>query len=92
VLLRSVARVNPEWDLDVAERSPKRPEGTKGGRKKCLASNLGCGTLWTRLMLLYRLWNDEESGREVTLAAFFYVRPKTAKLCEGLGKAPDSSI
>jgi hypothetical protein len=43
-------------------------------------------------MLLYRLWNDEESGREVTLAAFFYVRPKTAKLCEGLGKAPDSSI
>jgi hypothetical protein len=34
----------------------------------------------------------EESGREVTLAAFFYVRPKTARLCEGLGKAPDSSI
>jgi hypothetical protein len=23
----------------------------------------------------------EESGREVTLAAFFYVRPKTARLC-----------
>lgn len=27
-------------------------------------------------MLLYRLWNNEESGREVTLAAFFYVRTR----------------
>ena len=29
----------------------------------------------------------EESGREVTLAAFFYVRSKTARLCEGLGNS-----
>ena len=60
--------------------------------KKGLALTGICGTVLSRLMLLYRLWNVEESGRKVTLAAFFCVRPKTAKLCEGLGKAPDSSI
>jgi hypothetical protein len=52
-----------------------------GTAKKGLAPTTICGTILSRLMLLYRLWNVEESGRKVTLAAFFCVRPKTAKLC-----------
>jgi hypothetical protein len=60
--------------------------------KKGLAPTRICGTILSRLMLLYRLWNVEESGRKVTLATFFCVRLKTARLCEGLGKAPNSSI
>jgi hypothetical protein len=69
-----------------------RAAGNQLDQKRGLARTIFCGTILSRLMLLYRLWNVEESGRKVTLAAFFCVRPKTARLCEGLGKAPNSSI
>jgi len=55
--------------------------GYREAAKRGLARVRICGTILSRLMLLYRLWNVEESGRKVTLAAFFCVRPKTAKLC-----------
>jgi hypothetical protein len=58
-----------------------------GRAKKALGSD---APLWYSLIAFDALVSPlerEESGREVTLAAFFYVRPKTARLCEGLGNS-----
>ena len=62
------------------------------GLKKILGAGYGLWYYVDAFDALVSPLEREESGREVTLAAFFYVRPKTARLCEGLGKAPDSSI
>lgn len=96
VTLASFLKLPVVIPYDVGPVRLLRPIRPPGASQRRLQKMLGTAVpLWYYLVAFDALVSPlerEESGREVTLAAFFYVRPKTARLCEGLGKAPDSSI